>query len=237
MLDHTKLGEQDLILTLLASNGSQLRAVAKGGRKPGSKLSGRCELFCEVDLLVAAGRSLDVVAEASLLDAHAGLRGDLDRVSAASAICDVARCTCYEDSPDPFLAPIASRALRACEEAPDRTHLDLAVAAYAFKVLAHEGWRPVLSSCVDCGDENPTRFSARAGGVLCESCSQDVEGAEPVSPGQVAWLQALLDSTFDQLMACSCDEVTAGWLVHEAHIWCVTQLDVRLRALEFLLSV
>ena len=32
VLDRTKLGEQDLILTLLASDGSEVRAVAKGAR-------------------------------------------------------------------------------------------------------------------------------------------------------------------------------------------------------------
>ena len=39
VLDRTKLGETDLILTLLSSNGAQLRAVAKGARKPGGKLA------------------------------------------------------------------------------------------------------------------------------------------------------------------------------------------------------
>ena len=34
VLDTTKLGEQDLILTLLGETGVQLRAVAKGARKP-----------------------------------------------------------------------------------------------------------------------------------------------------------------------------------------------------------
>ena len=39
VLDRTKRGEQDLILTLLGSDGSQLRAVAKGARKPGGRLA------------------------------------------------------------------------------------------------------------------------------------------------------------------------------------------------------
>ena len=65
VLDRTKLAEQDLILTLLSADGSQLRAVAKGARKPGGRLAARAELFCETDFLLAAGRSLDVVSEAA----------------------------------------------------------------------------------------------------------------------------------------------------------------------------
>lgn len=238
ILDHTKLAEQDLILTMLASDGSQERAIAKGGRKPGGRLAGRCDLFCEVDLLLARGRgSLEIVSEASLLDAHETLRHDMDRLSAASAICEMAKLSCFEDATDAFLYPITSRALRACEEADDRSHLDLAVAAYAFKVLAHLGWRAELDSCVICGDESISRFSAAAGGVLCESCSRDIEGAEPIAPSEVEWLRSLIGSTYDRLMSVEVDEGTAAYLASLAHIWATTHLDARLRAFEFMLSL
>lgn len=236
VLDRTKLGETDLILTLLAQDGRQLRAVAKGARKPGGKLAGKVQLFCECDFLLACGKSLDVVAEASLASAHASLRGDLERVSAASAVCEVARLCCFEDAEDAYIYAITSRALSACEEAADRPHLDLVDAAFAFKLLAHGGWRPELEGCCACGDAAVSRFSPLAGGVLCESCSRDVAGAEPVSPSQVAWLRALLASTFDELLAARLDEQTAVWLLSCAHRWAATHLDARLRAMEFALS-
>lgn len=237
VLDHTKLGETDLILTLLAQDGSQVRAVAKGARKPGGKLASRCELFCEVDLLLAHGRNLDIVAEASLIDAHPSIRGDLDRVSAASCVCEVSKLTCYEDAEDPWLFPACERALAACEQAADRSHLDLVVAAYALKVLSHQGWRPQLDSCVACGDANVSWFSTLAGGVLCSSCATEVEGAEPVTSSQVAWMRALLLSTFDELVSCDVDDQMASFLLAVAHSWCATHLDARLRSFEFMLSV
>ena len=42
VLDRTALAEQDLILTLLAESGEELRAVAKGARKPGGRLAAIC---------------------------------------------------------------------------------------------------------------------------------------------------------------------------------------------------
>ena len=45
VLDKTKLKETDLILTMLDERGRQVRAVAKGARKPGGRLAARCELF------------------------------------------------------------------------------------------------------------------------------------------------------------------------------------------------
>ncbi|MCR8907475.1 DNA repair protein RecO [Thermophilibacter sp. ET337] len=236
VLDRTKLGETDLILTLLAADGSQRRAVAKGARKPGGRLAARVELFSECDLLLAEGRSLDVVSEAALVDPHPGLRGEYDRVSAASAVAELARLTCYEDAPDGFLHPICLRALTACEQAADRAHLDVVVAAYAWKVLAHGGWRPELATCCACGDEAVTYFSPAAGGALCESCAREVAGAQPVAPGTLAWLRALLGLTFDELLAAEIDAEGALALLGLAHAWAATHLDARLRAWEFYLG-
>ncbi|MBM6775263.1 DNA repair protein RecO [Olsenella profusa] len=234
VLDRTKLGETDLILTLLAADGRELRAVAKGARRPGGRLAARVELFCETDFLLAAGRSLDVVSEAALVEPHVGLRGDYERVAAASAVAEVARLTCYEDAPDGFLYPICSRALTACEQAADRAHLDLVAAAYAWKALAHGGWRPELSCCCACGDADVTYFSASAGGTLCASCAREVAGAQELSATEVSWLRAMLTCTFDDLLAAEVPGGTAALLLALAHSWAATHLDCRLRAMEFL---
>lgn len=237
VLGRTKLSEHDLILTLLARDGSQMRAVAKGARKPGGRLASRVELFCESDLLIAKGRSLGIVSEADLVDAHKGLRGDLERVSAAEAVCEIARLNCFEDIQDPFVYAITSRALTACEQAPDQRRLDLVVAAYAFKVTAHGGWRPQLDACMSCGDRAISHFSIRMGGVLCASCARDIEGAIELSTSELAWIATLLTSTFDQILAMDADVQLTTLMLSLAHGWCATHLDARLRAFEFMLSL
>lgn len=237
VLDRTKLAEQDLILTTLSDTGEEQRAVAKGARKPGGRLAARVELFSELDMLVAEGRSLGIVSEATLLDAHVALRGDLSKVSAASALCEVARLSCIEGIEDRFLYPLLSRALRACEEAQDKQHLDLVVAAYVFKVLAHEGWRPEFESCIACGDAAVTFFSPAVGGTLCESCAHKIEGAFEVSALELSWLSSLLRLTFDQLTVADISSETALFLLTCAHVWAATHLEARLKAFEFLLSV
>lgn len=237
VLDRTKLGESDLILRLLCEDGSQVSAVAKGARKPSGKLAAKVQLFSECDFLLAHGRNLDVVAEAQLVCAHEGLRGELDRVSAASVISEVAKLTSFEDATDPYLYPICSRALSACEQASDTAHLDLAAAAYTFKVLAHQGWNPSLEQCVSCGDPAVTRFSSIAGGALCESCSKDVEGAEPLDTATFSQLHSLVYATFDELFAMDIAPEQSSLLVSLAHHWAATHLDTKLRAFEFMLGI
>ncbi len=237
VVGHTKLGEQDLILTLVSSTGEQLRAVAKGGRKPGGRLAGRCDLFCVCDFLLARGKSLDIVTEASLVTSYPAIRGDLGRVAAASCLCEVAAVSTFEDMEDPFVFAILDRALRSCEVATSRAALDCVVGSFVFKLLSHGGWMPQLDTCVACDDEQVSRFSSRAGGVLCSSCASGVEGAEAISGVELSWLRAYLTHTYDQLDAEPPDARTATHLLALAHSWAVTCTDARLRALEFLLTL
>ena len=235
VLDKTKLKETDLILTLVAESGRQVRAVAKGARKPGSRLAARCDLCCEVDLLLAHGRSLDVVSQAELLEAPLGAQPSYELLSAASAVAEVARLCCYEDAEDPFVYPI-TRAVLAAMGTADAQHLDLLVAAYIFKLLSHIGYRPDYDACLSCGDPAPTYFSAQAGGLLCASCASGVPGAEQIDANIIGWLRSLIALRFPELAQTAIDPQTAVYLLSLSHIWAATHLDARLRACEFLLG-
>src|SRR5699024_5843846 len=89
VLRKTKLGESDLIVTLLAEDGSQLRAVAKGARKPASPFAARLELYSVVDLLCSEGRNLDIVKEARIVASHERLRRDLEHAACAAPIAEL----------------------------------------------------------------------------------------------------------------------------------------------------
>ena len=143
VLDTVKLKEQDLILTMIGEDGQKRRAVAKGARKPGGRFASRCDILCEPDLLLSAGRGpLPIVSEASLVSAHAPLREDIDSLSAASAAAELAEKSSYEDMPDPFLFKILSALLSSLEgsDAPHlmlahewgQTHLDCRLKAWEF---------------------------------------------------------------------------------------------------------
>ncbi len=168
VLRKTKLGETDIILTLLAQDGQQVRAVAKGLRKPGSRFGGRLEPLSEVDLLVHTGRSLEVVSEARTVNAHAALREDLDRSAAAAVVADLLDKVSVQGQAEPRLYGLASASLGALEVAPLERVPQLVVAFLA-KAMAMHGYRPELESCAACACEvgESSAFSPTAGGSLC----------------------------------------------------------------------
>ena len=63
-----KLGEADRIIVLLTRHHGQVRAVAKGVRRTSSRFGARLEPFSMIDVQLHAGRSLDVVTQAEIID-------------------------------------------------------------------------------------------------------------------------------------------------------------------------
>jgi DNA repair protein RecO (recombination protein O) len=146
VLRKTKLAETDLILTLLAADGSQLRAVAKGGRKPGSKLCGIAEPFVVFDGLFHLGKNLDVIREAKVVAAHYPLRSDYDRAQSASIVVDVLSRASEQGEPVPRLYALSAATLDVLDSAPI-ARLPLVVDAFLLKAMAMLGYSPQFELC------------------------------------------------------------------------------------------
>ncbi len=204
VLRRTKLGETDLIVTLLTDGASQVRAVAKGARRPGSKLAGVVGLGNEGAFLLHEGRNLDTITEGRLRVSRAELALDFDRCVMAEVILDSAADLTAEGEHDPRLLPLTRTALDAVGAAPAE-RLPLLGAAYLLKAAAMQGYRPCLECCVRCGEElgeNPSGrllFSFEEGGLLCAECAGAGEG-RAVDGVLVAWVRALLGLRFDDLL-------------------------------------
>lgn len=195
VLRKTKLGETDIIVTLLAEDGRQVRGVAKGLRRPGSKFGARLEPYSSVDLLMREGRSLDVVREARTFKARAALRENLDRAAAAAVVVDLLDKISVEGQTEAKLFALAETTLDVMAEAPPEA-LGALVVAFLAKALAMHGYRPELDSCAACACEAGSSglFSLSHGGVICPACG-DMDPSALRFPEQArAWLTSLLGS-------------------------------------------
>lgn len=185
-----KLGEADRIVTLLTRTHGRVRAVAKGVRRTRSKFGGRLEPFSHVDLLLYAGRNLDIVTQAESLDSFGGvIAADYGRYTAAVAIAETAeRLTAEEREPSLRLYLLLVSALRAIAEAGRDPSLVLD--AFLLRAMVLAGWAPALTECARCNMPGPhAAFHVAAGGLLCQHC-RSVGAARP-SPATVLLMAAL----------------------------------------------
>jgi len=237
VLRKTKLGESDTIVTLLAEDGRQVRAVAKGARKTMSRLGVRLEPFVVADLLLHTGRNLDIVAEARTVQSHEALRADFDRVAAGSVIADVADKLAVEGQAEERLFALCLASLDAIELAPPEA-LDALVAAFLVKAISMHGLRPQLSSCAACaGALAPgARFSAAQGGAVCPDCGQLDPSAPPLSPEARDLLAALLQARLADVPALAPPPDVVAEALRLLRAFITYHVPARLKALEFFLS-
>jgi DNA repair protein RecO (recombination protein O) len=236
VLQKTKLGEADLILTLLAADGRQVRAVAKGARRPKSRFGARVEPYTVLDTLLHTGRSLEVMAEAQTVVSHDGLRGDLDRGAHAAVVADLLDKVSVEGQTDERLFGLALATLDAVETAEAGDLLGVTL-GFLVKAMAMIGYRPQLAVCVSCGSTVPAAaFSLEDGGVLCAACSVAAPAALPLTPGVAASLAALLSARMADIPALAIPPAVQRECFVLLRAYVATHLPARLKALEFLSS-
>jgi len=208
VLRKTKLGETDSILNLLAEDGRQIRAVAKGVRKPGSRFGGRLEPHSVVDLLLHTGRNLDVITEADTVVTHSAVREDFDRASAAAVVADVLDKMSLEGQAEDRLFGLGDATLAALEVA-DVSRLPQIVSAFLVKAMAMHGYRPQLESCAACAAsaEGGSGFSLAAGGIVCPDCGSG-EAVVRFSEDGRSQLERMLSSTMAEVASAHEDSET-----------------------------
>ncbi|MBA2380736.1 MAG: DNA repair protein RecO [Chloroflexi bacterium] len=171
VLSRFDYGEADRILTLITPTGGKLKAIAKGIRRPTSRIGGSLEPFAELNVLLARGRTFDVVVQVSVGHAWLKLRDSLEGAATAWYLAELADRSLEEHRGAEPVYAILRRAYELLDAgmAPGR------VARWYEMHLADElGVRPEVDRCVECDRilESTGRFRwvPPLGGVLCDRC-------------------------------------------------------------------
>jgi len=172
-------GEADRVLVLLTPDRGIIRAVAKSVRKIKSRLAGHLELFSESDLMLAEGRSLDVVT-AARLQHHLATGDDYERMRLAYLMAEMVNRLGGETQPYEGLFELVQTAF--VELAAGRADPTLEL-WFKLRLLDRLGYRPELGSCMICGTADPQRsyhFNVELGGIVDQGCTA-VSGSPPFS--------------------------------------------------------
>ncbi|MGA3351983.1 MAG: DNA repair protein RecO [Acidimicrobiales bacterium] len=181
-----KLGEADRIVTFATPEHGKVRAVAKGIRKPRSRLAGRLEPLTHVNMMCWRGRDLDVVNQVEAIQHFKAIREDLDRVPIALTMLEVVDHVALERQAMAELFRMLVGALQTLEERPSPALLG----AFLWKLLSLEGVGPSLDQCARCGAEvELVAFDAGEGGFLCRTCRR----GQAVGPETVSLIRQVLN--------------------------------------------
>jgi DNA repair protein RecO (recombination protein O) len=187
------LGEADRVLTVLTPRLGKLRVIAKGVRRQRSRIGGALQPFSDVQLVLAVGRTFDVVTSTSLEDPHLGLRNDLHSTAAAWYVVELADrfCEGAADSHDAFR--LLAQALSGLDAAGEIAR-EVVARWFELALLDAMGFRPELSRCLDCGaaiEPDGNAFSPVGGGAICPQCLHGATGSRPISADALKVLRHL----------------------------------------------
>jgi DNA repair protein RecO (recombination protein O) len=160
-------GEADRLLTVLTRDRGKLTLLAKGVRRQASRKAGHIEPFTLVDLLVAKGKSLDLVTQAETSEAHRALREDLWRSTWAYYVAELADAFTVDDDPQALLFELVAETLDRLNRGDDPA---LSVRYYELHLLGLVGYQPQLFRCVECDallEPEVNFLSIERGGALC----------------------------------------------------------------------
>jgi len=175
-----KLGEADRILTLYTPHLGKIRAVAKGVRRPRSKLAGHLELLTYSQVSLARGRNLDTIIGSQTINSFLTLKSDLELISYALYATELIDQFTADDVEN---HPLFRLLLETMEHLCQGGAHELALRYFELHLLNLVGYRPQLQQCVSCQstlEPANNSFCPGAGGVLCPNCRQN-QLAYPIS--------------------------------------------------------
>ena len=224
-------GEADRILTLLTRHFGKVSVVAKGIRKPTSRLAGHAEPLTHATYQLARGRTLDVLTGAESLALYRELREDLGGIAAGWYICELADRFALEKAPSASLFDLVESALRHLSAG----HVPALVCRwFDLHLLDRTGFRPELGHCVQCGAqpvEVANAWIVDAGGLVCAGCAPgSTTGTLGLSVRALKSLRYLLVSDFESAALLRVDEALAAELERHLRAFLQNVLDREIHA-------
>ncbi len=165
--------EADRIAQLYTLQLGKVKAVAKGVRKPRSRLASSMDLFTEsgFSLHKRAHSELYVLTQAKVLHGHSELKADFPALTSLQVLADMLEKAIHDTEPHPEVYSLLQETLLALGKG--REGKELFLAAFALKLLELLGYPLELDLCAGCGSSlrrKKAHLIPHRGGALCESC-------------------------------------------------------------------
>jgi DNA repair protein RecO (recombination protein O) len=172
VLSRFELGEADRVLTLLTPHDGKIKAIAKGVRRPRSRIGGAVEPFAELHLVLVRGRTFDVITQASVGEAWLRLRERLESTATAWYVGELAE-RAVEERANAY--PVYALLRRAFQLLDDGMSPSRVARWYEFGLADALGMRPEVERCVECDrvleSDESFRWVPMLGGVVCGRCT------------------------------------------------------------------
>ncbi|KOO52206.1 DNA repair protein RecO [Viridibacillus arvi] len=161
-------GETNKIVTFMTREAGKVTAMARGAKKPSSRLASVTQPFTYGSFLIQQGRGMGTVQQGEPLESMRHIREDIVATAYASYAVELVDRLIESEKVEPYAFEVLVQALRAIEEGYDPEAIALFV---EWKMLPFTGVQPILHECASCSAvDGEFAFSFTQGGFLCHRC-------------------------------------------------------------------
>jgi DNA repair protein RecO (recombination protein O) len=206
----TAYGESNKVVTLYTRELGKVGVMARGAKKPNSRLSAITQLFTHGYFLVQIGSGLGSLQQGEMISSLRSIREDIFLTAYSSYIVELTDKSTEDRKTNPYLFELLYQTLHYINEGYDP---DVLMNIYELKILNVLGLYPTLNQCSVCGHtDGHFAFSIREGGILCHRCLNKDPYHLKLSPAAVKLLRIFYYFDLSRLGTISIKEETKAEL-------------------------
>ena len=195
------LNDADKIMVMYSKENGLIKGVAKGIKKPKSKLGARMDLLVANTLQLLKGRSMDTIIQAQTINHFRKTREDYDKLVLSSYISEVVMNFGEgSEGASKEIYELLYKALNRVAESDEKKDMLIAAIKFQLKMLLIMGFCVELDTCLCCGERilnEDMYFSKQMGGVVCKNCNEPLGVRLKMNYKIRDFLQAMLQFDFD----------------------------------------
>lgn len=232
VLKSRSYGESNKIVTLMTREAGKVTVMARGAKKPTSRLAGITQTFMHGMYIVQRTSGMGTLQQGEHLASMRHIQTDIIATAYASYIVELVDRLVEEGGQDPYAYEVLQQALYAIEEEYDPE----AIALFAdWKLLPYTGVQPILHACASCGSvEGEFAFSFSQGGFLCHRCFHHDPYIIRLTPTQLKLIRMFYSVPIDQIGKLELKKGTKQFIKKIVTTIYEEQTGIRLKSRSFL---
>lgn len=180
VLRTTDYGESNKIVVIFTRENGKIGAMARGAKKPNSRLASVSQPLTYGHFLVMLGSGLGSLQQGEIIHPLKSLKQDIFLTAYASYLVELTDKATEERKRNPYLFELLIQTLTYMDEGLDPQVL---TNIYEMKLLHSFGLYPILDGCAICKETEGTfAFSIKEGGFICHRCIHNDPHHLKISP-------------------------------------------------------
>ena len=172
------LSESDKIIVMYSKDKGLIRGVAKGVKKPKSKLGARMDLLVANTLMLHKGKNLDTICQAEVLNTFNKTRQDINKIMYSIYVTEVVNNFGLEEDPSSeTIYNLLYKTLNAISLANSKVEILIAVIKFQLKMMIESGFSIEFGTCLHCHcqvKDETMYFVPNLGGIVCKNCANSI---------------------------------------------------------------